>query len=73
MENEQGKGQEIYQERRQKIIEAVGMMSTLFTRGDHTTEQTPEYEAWRLRYLQAQTDAAFLQEPPGTHSHWTTG
>ena len=55
--------------RRTKIVAEMGR---LFLPG-HDREQTPEYEAWRMEYLQHMTDEQWPDFPPGTHSHWTTG
>ena len=64
---------DVYCERMRRVARAVGQMSVYFVHGDHNTVQSDEYEAWRLEYLQAQTDAMFLRDPPGTHSHYNCG
>lgn len=35
--------------------------------------QSAAYEATAQEYLQAQTDLVHPNDPPGTHSHYTTG
>lgn len=47
-------------------------MAKLFISG-HNVEQTPEYEAWRMEYLQTMVDRAYPYLPSGTHNHMTTG
>lgn len=55
-----------------RISRFAAEMGKLFTPG-HNVEQTPEYEAWRHKYLQAQVDYVHQDEPEGTHSHLITG
>lgn len=61
-----------YERRRARQQRCAQEMGKLFTSG-HDAQQTPEYEAWRMQYLQAMTDAQYPDLPEGTHSHWTTG
>ena len=60
-------------ERRRNLIEkCTREMVRLFIAG-HEAQQTEEYEAWRMQYLQAQVDLMYPDLPDEAHSHWTTG
>jgi len=58
--------------RRARISELANKMARLYVLG-HTAVQSAEYEATAQEYLQANVDAMFPDELPGTHSHYTTG
>ena len=58
--------------RRARVERLVRDMVRLHTLG-HEAIQSAAYEATAQEYLQAQVDMRYPDDPPGTHSHYTTG
>ena len=61
-----------YKERRDRVQRLAKEMGKLYT-PSHYLPQTDAYEAVRMEYLQAMTDAEYPDLPPGTHSHYNCG